>query len=95
MAALEAARKLIVGVIIVYLMILSLVPETKRRRLGLKHAVVVVVEEIFRVGTQLRLEFCYESVSDAVCVIHLLLVCVHVKQVNVVREDLGWGRFVA
>jgi len=40
MAALEAARKLIVGVIIVYLMILSLVPETKRRRIGLKHAVV-------------------------------------------------------
>ena len=53
------------------------------------------MEEIVGVRAQLRLELSDEGVSDAVGVIHLLLVRVGVQQVDVVRHDLRWGRLVA
>jgi hypothetical protein len=102
MAALEAARKLIVGVIIVYLMILSLVPETKRRRLGLKHAFVDhenksavahvasgrgAAREPPPVGVNRSLEFLHKTVTDSAALQQAPLYLVYVYFANSIPPD--------
>ena len=102
MAALEFLRKLIVSVIVVYLMILSLIPETKRRRLGHKQAFVehsnnfavphaangsVAARELPRVGENRSLASLHKTVTDSAALQRAPLYLVYVYFANSIPPD--------
>ncbi len=66
---------------------------TSRAVVGIKHAGVIIVEEIMAIWPKSLVELGHKLITDVVSILNLFLTRLKVKQMDMIGVNLCWNRF--